>query len=544
MTLVSGENDPTWDAGIYQLSSLGDRVWEDVNLNGTQDGGEPGVAGVGVTLYLNGVAISSTTTDASGFYGFFNLTPTVPYTLAFALPAGYTGFTKVDVGSEGTDSDADPITGVTGPVTLLPGENNPNVDAGVVKPAGLGDFVWVDVNRDGKQDASESGVPGVVVTLYASGQPIGTATTNASGYYSFTGLAPGVAYSLSFGLPGGFAWTQPTVGITTTDSNADSNGNTGPVTLVSGEYNPTIDAGVISMLRMSKKGVGSGINGAIGKDKLITYTLLITNTGAGAISNVVVDDPLPVGLIYADKSTPSPASTNPLKWNLGTLNVGETKTIVFVVTAIVNTGTLTNTAYVNGPLGNRQILMAQDDAMTPFAPDAVALMRFEAKREKSGVRVIWQTSQEVNTFGFALYRSANGNRSDAVLATAELIPAQGRTGGSYAWLDVNVKANARYTYWLIEAETTGAMNENGPVQTDGGTNGTDVAVALQPSAVAVAGGVPVAGLPAAVAVPVKELGQRVLIETQPQTVNAVVAQQAAAQQSSTSASTSSASTST
>ena len=151
VSLMSGENDPTWDAGIYQLSSLGDRVWEDVNLNGTQDGGEPGVPGVVVTLYLNGVPISTTTTDASGFYGFFNLTPTVPYTLAFALPPGYTGFTKVDVGSDGTDSDANPVTGVTGPVTLVPGENNPNVDAGVVKPAGLGDYVWVDVDRDGTQ---------------------------------------------------------------------------------------------------------------------------------------------------------------------------------------------------------------------------------------------------------------------------------------------------------------------------------------------------------------------------------------------------------
>ena len=374
--------------------------------------------------------------------------------------------------------------------------------------------------------AGEPGVPGVVVTLYQNGVPVGTTTTNASGFYSFTNLTPGVPYSVSFGLPGGFAWTQPTVGITTTDSNADSTGGTTPITLASGEYNPTIDAGVISSLKLDKVGTGSGMNGAIGKDKLITYTIVVSNTGAGAISNVTVDDPLMATQSYAGRSTPPPVSTNPLKWNLGTLNAGEAKTIVFVVNAIVNTGTLTNVAYVNGPLGNRQILMAQDDANIPFAPDVVALMRFDAKHEKGGVKVIWQTSQEVNTFGFALYRSETSDRNAAVLATAELIPAQGRTGGMYAWLDVNAKANKRYTYWLIEAETTGAMNEYGPVQTDAGTSGTAVVIALQPNAVAEAGGVPVAGLPVAVAEPIKALGQRVLVETQLQTVNAVVVQQA------------------
>ena len=39
-TLSSGEIDNTWDAGLYQLATLGDRVWIDTNGNGIQDVGE------------------------------------------------------------------------------------------------------------------------------------------------------------------------------------------------------------------------------------------------------------------------------------------------------------------------------------------------------------------------------------------------------------------------------------------------------------------------------------------------------------------------
>ncbi len=44
-TLVSGENDLSWDAGLVKLASLGDRVWEDSNANGVQDSTETGVSG-------------------------------------------------------------------------------------------------------------------------------------------------------------------------------------------------------------------------------------------------------------------------------------------------------------------------------------------------------------------------------------------------------------------------------------------------------------------------------------------------------------------
>jgi hypothetical protein len=58
--------------------------------------------------------------------------------------------------------------------------------------ASLGDFVWHDLDADGIQDAREQGVEGVVVNLLdASSAVVASSTTDAKGFYEFTGLAAG-----------------------------------------------------------------------------------------------------------------------------------------------------------------------------------------------------------------------------------------------------------------------------------------------------------------------------------------------------------------
>src|SRR5262249_10276276 len=48
------------------LGSIGDFVWNDINHNGLQDAGEPGVQGVGVTLLDgSGNVLATTTTNSS-----------------------------------------------------------------------------------------------------------------------------------------------------------------------------------------------------------------------------------------------------------------------------------------------------------------------------------------------------------------------------------------------------------------------------------------------------------------------------------------------
>jgi phage gp45-like len=68
-------------------------------------------------------------------------------------------------GDDAVDSDADPTTGLTGPINLTAGETNLTVDAGVYCPAKLGDRIWLDNNQDGDQNCSEVNLanPGQVI---------------------------------------------------------------------------------------------------------------------------------------------------------------------------------------------------------------------------------------------------------------------------------------------------------------------------------------------------------------------------------------------
>ena len=246
VTVQSGEQNLTLDAGLFRAASLGDRVWEDLNKNGIQDVGEPGIPGVTVRL-LDGTdaVVATTSTNASGIYSFTGL-PAGTYKVWFLLPTGYS-FTAQDQGGDDlTDSDANVFTGVSTAVVLNPGDNNITVDAGMWRPASIGDFVWEDTNANGIQEVGEPGISGVFVQLLDGvGNPVGPITiTDASGFYQFTGLMPG-SYKVRFVNPiPGYSFSPKDVGPDTTDSDADATGVTGVYTLVSGQSNTTADAGM------------------------------------------------------------------------------------------------------------------------------------------------------------------------------------------------------------------------------------------------------------------------------------------------------------
>jgi uncharacterized repeat protein (TIGR01451 family) len=246
ITLDSGEDDPTWDAGLYLPARLGDFVWDDTNGNGIQDGGEPAVTNVTVTLYDAATNVLGTTvTDASGLYAFTNLVPET-YFVGFTPPTGWQVTLQDQGGDDALDSDADQLTGYTAPTVLISGENDPTWDAGLYRPASLGDFVWDDLNGDGIQDASEPGIQSVVVTLYdADTNALGVTLTDAFGAYAFTNLPP-EEYFVVFTRPAGYQFTlQDQGGDDTVDSDADPvTGTTISTVLSSGEDDPTWDAGM------------------------------------------------------------------------------------------------------------------------------------------------------------------------------------------------------------------------------------------------------------------------------------------------------------
>ncbi len=243
----SGDGGSGMDGGMMMFSSISDFVWDDTNEDGIQDGGETGIDNVTVTLSTcTGTMLATTTTDMSGNYGFVGLLPG-SYKLTFSdLPANYI-FSAKDQGADDTvDSDADPSDGETDCVSLGLGEHNTDLDAGAyLETATIGNFVWDDANEDGIQDGGETGIDNVTVTLSTcAGSLVASTTTNPSGAYSFTGIAPG-SYKLTFSdLPANYVFSPKDQGSDDAlDSDADpSDGETDCFTANAGGTDNTVDA--------------------------------------------------------------------------------------------------------------------------------------------------------------------------------------------------------------------------------------------------------------------------------------------------------------
>jgi len=298
---------------------------------------------------------------------------------------------------------------------------------------------------------------------------------------------------VTFMLPGGYIFTTPNAGgDEALDSDADVvSGGTEPYNVVSGGTEPRVDAGlfILPQLSIDKRvttpdGGGSGTVVRPG-DELV-YTLIAKNTGSTVATGVVVTDPIdsPVVQYVAGSAVPTPSRSvgNKLIWEIGTLNPGQTKEIVFRVQIldVLNAVTvITNVAQISGQESGSIVTSRNSNVVdNPFEPSAVTLASFAAMPTSGGVKVKWVTTSEIDTWSFALYR-VEGQRSgeavpdDAVKVTANAILGEGRGGGggSYEFVDVDASTGKVYTYWLVETETTGRTNVYGPAKWGGASAG-------------------------------------------------------------------------
>ncbi|MFP4984079.1 SdrD B-like domain-containing protein [Staphylococcus coagulans] len=221
---------------------IGDRVWEDVNKNGKQDAGEPGVANVKVELRdKNRQLLQTVHTNGNGEYIFTGVKKGT-YLIQFHTPEGYTP-TRIHEHQTTPENDSN------GRVTLvdITDKDDLNADFGIFKNSNeaektykIGDFVWEDINKNGKQDVGEPGIAGVtVIILNDKEEEVGRTVTDAHGRYVFNHIKNG-RYLVLFETPKGYEPTIDRAPNVTQD--LDSNYISSVVDIKDGD-NLTIDSG-------------------------------------------------------------------------------------------------------------------------------------------------------------------------------------------------------------------------------------------------------------------------------------------------------------
>jgi hypothetical protein len=241
VTLTSGSSDTSLDFGYYQLVTVGDFAFEDVNGDGIQDGGDVPLAGVvlGLTIHA-GQSIAQATTGADGHYYFIGLVPGDYAVSAISAPAGYVS-ARTGAGTVATDSSTIASTGV-----MASGDVNLTLDFGFYRPVRVGNRVWRDTTLNGRQDPGEPVAPNVTVTvndMYET--PVASTTFDSNGNWAVSSPFPGT-YTVTFTVPVGYLFVPATVGEPAGDSNANAaTGASNPISLSSGQSIDTVDAGVV-----------------------------------------------------------------------------------------------------------------------------------------------------------------------------------------------------------------------------------------------------------------------------------------------------------
>jgi hypothetical protein len=227
--LVAATLAATGNVGAAGSGHLGDRIWQDLNANGTQDPGEPGIGSVVVKLYdlTTSTVIARATSDSQGMYAFNGLTDGGCYGLKAVAPQGYEFVARNQNLDDSRDSDAD-TNGVIGWPACVPSNGTSNDwDAGLSPTGGsIGNLVWSDTNRDGIRQPDEAGVANVTLELWnaQTSAKIRTTTTGSDGSYRFDGLAAG-CYGVKAVAPTGRSFVARNIGTDDAiDSDADING--------------------------------------------------------------------------------------------------------------------------------------------------------------------------------------------------------------------------------------------------------------------------------------------------------------------------------
>lgn len=237
----------------------------------------------------------------------------------------------------------------------------------------------------------------------------------------------------------------------------------------------------LANLRLSKT---SDAVGQVTPGQIINYTVTVENISGGTQTKIKVTDFLPLGTTYVAESTvatsPSitmdnvPGGVNP------DLQDGSLPKLVKAADgcdlAPGQVLTVTYQLQVDDPLDPRirgifnyaratsaEMSHWVSDSTFNLAPTVVVVSSFSAYPDAGGVVVEWETSSEVGTAGFYLYRW-NEERGEHVLVNDDLLPAAigAPQGAVYRLLDDGASTGRVLEYALVEVEAGGVERSYGP----------------------------------------------------------------------------------
>ncbi len=205
-------------------SGISGTVYTDINGNNTLDTGtESGIANVTVMLYDNNGTTANTNDDsqiattnsaANGTYSFANISSTPRY--------------RIEVDTRDTDLPTSAAIGTLNPlpdVAVTTGSTvaNQNFGFDLACNASAGQFGGIafrDYNQNGIREPQEEGIANITVTAFNSANAVAaTATTDARGWYTLSGLTNGTQYRLEYtSLPSGLYPGAASTGTDTTST--------------------------------------------------------------------------------------------------------------------------------------------------------------------------------------------------------------------------------------------------------------------------------------------------------------------------------------
>lgn len=203
------------------------------------------------------------------------------------------------------------------------------------KKYSIGDYVWIDLNDNGIQDETDTGVGNVTVQLYdCSGTFIKETKTSSEGYYLFTDVPEG-SYYVKIIVPDNYSVGKRNQGPDDAlDSDFLSNGQTECFSFDAEADDLTIDAALIPPQNTDLQVVKTASKTIVQCGETFSYTITVTNNGPLSASSIVITDILPSGADYISfNATQGSYDETTGEWTLGSLGAGQSAALTINVIA-------------------------------------------------------------------------------------------------------------------------------------------------------------------------------------------------------------------